>query len=200
MMNKFLASSASLAVLIGAMSTASAKEGDFSGYFSVGQGALYDTYAGGFSNAGPFNLEAMVGKEIMQGIEVNAGFMFGIDTQDSSLRGQGEVGAGSTAVRASAKYLGIRPGVRLFLGDDRGQHHGGYIRPYLRAAFPIDVSLQTDPSSGASRTYVNVGLLVGGGLEYRWKHVGVFGEVIVVPFFRDFYMPIEGRVGVAVHF
>jgi hypothetical protein len=199
-MKKLLTSTVSLAVLVGAMSTASAKEGDFSGYFSVGQGALYDTYAGGFFNAGPFNLEAMVGKEIMQGIEVNVGFMFGIDTQETAIR---DLEANPTGqAKARAKYLGFRPGVRLFLGDDRGHNYGGYIRPYLRAAFPLEVSFQPDAGDGSvkGRTFVNVGLLVGGGIEYRWKHVGIFGEVIVVPFFRDVYMPIEGRAGVAVHF
>ena len=39
-MKKLLTSTVSLAVLVGAMSTASAKEGDFTGYFSLGQGAL----------------------------------------------------------------------------------------------------------------------------------------------------------------
>ena len=199
-MKRFLASTASLAVLIGAMSTASAKEGDFSGYFSVGQSGLYDTYAGGFFNAGPFNMELMVGKEVVQGIEVNVGFMFGMDTQESQVRDTATNPDGLK--KASAKYLGFRPGARLFLGDDRGQNYGGYLRPYLRAALPIDISFQSADSSpeGKSRTYINVGLLVGGGLEYRWKHVGVFGEVIVMPFFVDFYMPIEARVGIAVHF
>lgn len=207
-MKKLLTSTVSLAVLVGAMSTASAKEGDFSGYFSLGQGALYDTYAGGFFNAGPFNMEAMVGKEVVQGIEVNVGFMFGIDTSETPIRSETDNPGTSLdgVAKARAKYLGFRPGVRLFLGDDRGQNYGGYMRPYLRAAFPLDISFRSDavnPTTGQSvggRTFVNVGLLLGGGLEYRWKHVGIFGEVIVVPFFRDFYMPVEGRFGIAVHF
>ena len=206
-MKKLLTSTVSLAVLFGAMSTASAKEGDFSGYFSLGQGALYDTYAGGFLNASPFNMELMVGKEIVQGIEVNVGFMFGIDTSETPIRDT-ETNQGTSVdqvAKSRAKYLGFRPGVRLFLGDDRGQNYGGYMRPYLRAAFPLDISFRSDAarpdgSQVAGRTFVNIGLLLGGGIEYRWKHVGIFGEVIVVPFFRDFYMPIEGRVGIAVHF
>jgi len=197
-MKKVLASTVTLAVLIGAMATANAKEREFSIYFSVGQGALYDTYAGGFFDAGPFNLELMAAKEIRQGIEVNVGFMFGVDTQESPIRD--EVNNPSGAVKATAKYLGFRPGVRLFLGDDRGEEMGGQFRPYLRAAFPIDISTQSDTQGVPGRTFVNVGLLVGGGLEYRWKHVGIFGEVIVVPFFREFLMPVEGRVGIAAHF
>jgi hypothetical protein len=197
-MKKLFAGTASLAVLVGAMATASAKEGDFSVYFSVGQGALYDSYNGGFFNAGPFNLEVMAAKEIVQGIEINAGFMFGIDTQETPSRAEGASTLNGTS---RAKYLGFRPGVRLFLGDDRGHNYGGYIRPYLRAAFPIEVKAEGDVSTGQpGRTFVNVGFLAGGGLEYRWKHVGVFGEVIVVPFFREYYMPVEGRVGIAAHF
>jgi hypothetical protein len=203
-MKKTLARTAALAVLVGAISTANAKEGDFSVYFSLGQGALYDTYAGGFFNAGPFNLELMAAKEVMQGIEVNVGFMFGVDTQETPIKDAAANPCttldAATCVKARAKYLGFRPGVRLFLGDDRGHTYGGYFRPYLRAAFPIDISTQSDTEGVPGRTYVNVGFLVGGGLEYRWKHVGVFGEVIVVPFFREFYMPVEGRVGIAAHF
>src|SRR5437867_4149911 len=106
-MKRFLASTASVAMLVGAIATANAKEQDFSVYFSVGQGALYDSYAGGFFNAGPFNLEIMGAKEIMQGIEVNVGFMFGVDTQDSALRDSPNP---STPAMAKAKYLGFRPG------------------------------------------------------------------------------------------
>ena len=209
-MKKFLVSTASLAVLLGAAGTANAKEGDFSVYFSIGQGALYDTYAGGFFNAGPFNMELMAAKEILQGIEVNGGFMFGIDTQETPIRSQDTATQcttvdAATCGKARAKYIGFRPGIRLFLGDDRGHTMGGYLRLYLRAAFPIDISTQSDTTAASGvpvsgRTYVNVGLLVGGGVEYRWKHVGIFGEVIVMPFFREFYMPVEGRVGIAAHF
>jgi hypothetical protein len=203
-MKKTLASFATLAMLAGAMGTANAKEGDFSVYFSVGQGALYDTYAGGFFNAGPFNLELMAAKEVVQGIEINGGFMFGIDTQQTPIRDQPASNCttidAATCATSRAKYLGFRPGVRLFLGDDRGHTYGGYFRLYLRAAFPIDISTQGESQGVPGRTFVNVGFLVGGGVEYRWKHVGVFGEVIVVPFFREFYMPVEGRVGIAVHF
>jgi hypothetical protein len=204
-MKKFLVSTASLAVLLGAMGTANAKEGDFSVYFSIGQGALYDTYAGGFFNAGPFNMELMAAKEIVQGIEVNGGFMFGVDTQETPIRDQNTTTQcmtvdAATCAKSRAKYIGFRPGIRIFLGDDRGQTMGGYLRLYLRAAFPIDISTQSASGDVPGRTYVNVGLLVGGGVEYRWKHVGIFGEVIVVPFFREFYMPVEGRVGIAAHF
>jgi hypothetical protein len=204
-MKKLFGTTASLAVLVGAMATASAKEGDFSVYFSLGQGALYDTYQGGFFNAGPFNFELMAAKEAWQGIEINGGFMFGIDTQATPARVDNPMPGQTTT--SKAKYLGFRPGVRLFLGDDRGQNYGGYFRPYLRAAFPIEIKAQGDtldangaPTGQPSKTIVNVGLLVGGGLEYRWKHVGIFVEVIVEPFFVDYYMPIEGRVGVAAHF
>lgn len=199
-MKKFVRSTAALAVLVGAMATANAKEGDFSIYFSVGQGALYDTYAGGLTNAGPFNLELMVAKEVVQGIEVNGGFMFGVDTAGTQSRGFCGDNPSTCSTQVNAKYLGFRPGVRLFLGDDRGHTYGGYFRLFLRAAFPIDTRFEPDVSGASGRTIVNVGFLVGGGVEYRWKHVGIFGEVVVVPFFRDFYMPIEGRVGIAAHF
>src|SRR2546430_2609705 len=108
-MKRFLASTATVAVLVGAIATASAKAQDFSVYFSVGQGALYDSYNGGFFNAGPFNLEVMGAKEIMQGVEVNVGFMFGVDVQDSAVRGDGSVAPtpGATPM-AKAKYLGFR--------------------------------------------------------------------------------------------
>src|SRR5262249_34617543 len=153
-------------------------------------GALYDTYGGGFFNAGPFNLEIMGAKEVVQGIEFNVGFMFGFDTQNTPARVEGDAPTTTANTPTSkATYLGFRPGVRLFLGDDRGYNYGGYLRPYLRAAFPVEIKKSgdiVDPNTGQTtgqqgKTVVNVGLLLGGGLEYRWKHVGIFAEVIVEP-------------------
>jgi hypothetical protein len=75
---------------------------------------------------------------------------------------------------AKATYVGFRPG--------------------LRVAIPVQYNAET-------RT-ADLGLLVGGGLEYRFgEAVGIFAEAIVSPYLtNDNLVPIEGRVGVTARF
>ena len=183
-MKKLTVMTAAMLLLLGLSMNAQARVGDLNVSFSIGQGYKY--VDGGLkqnyseSGASPLEFELMGGYEVVDGITLDVGFMFGFEHRED--------GTGKRA-----KYLGARPGVHLYLGAGRRPHRRkGMLRPYIRFAFPLDYN--------TSAKTLNVGLIVGGGFEYRWKHVGLFGEVTVAPFFTNFYMPIDIRIGVAAHF
>jgi hypothetical protein len=149
---------------------------------SVGQGALISprssSVVANTVSASPLTTEILLGYNVRPWLTVDLGLLFAYDVFDPYY--------GSAF--AKSYYVGARPGIHAFLGTPRVG-----LRPYLRAAFPI----QYDNAAGRTA----VGLLVGGGIEYKLGMIGVFAEAIVSPYFNyENLIPLEGRLGVALHF
>ncbi|MBW2699868.1 MAG: hypothetical protein JRF33_03525 [Deltaproteobacteria bacterium] len=90
---------------------------------------------------------------------------------------------------------GLRPGVRFVFPL---LFHRSI---YLRAALPILFGVSADNDHQT----VYIGLLLGIGVEWRFGPLGLFGELDFTPFFVEMYpgyyaIPIQGRIGVAMHF
>jgi hypothetical protein len=102
-----------------------------------------------------------------------------------------------TGAKNKAKFVGSRPGIFLYLGDDRGYRKMGASRLYLRAAVPLEYNVTTGE--------LHFGFLVGAGLEFRYGGWGLFGEVLAIPSFAKgtddrFYLPMEFHAGAVIHF
>ena len=143
---------------------------------SMGSGGQLNTGSGTTSSVAPLATEFSVGFSIAPNVTLDAGFLFAHDI-DSNLPGN-----------AKSSYLGFRPGIRAYGGQPWSA-----LRPYFRVAIPVQYTSETKTA--------DIGILVGGGLEYRiGRMFGVFGEALVTPYFTNGAVPIEGRVGVSVHF
>jgi len=140
----------------------------------MGSGGLLNSKDGSTARVAPLATEVSLGLNLRPNITFDINVLVARDVDEA-------------AGTSKATYVGFRPGIRAYLGRRS-------LRPYLRAAMPIQYNSDTKS--------VDVGLLLGGGLEYRFaRSIGVFGEAIVSPFFtNDREIPIEGRVGVSLHF
>lgn len=142
---------------------------------SLGSGGLFNTQSGASTSVAPLATEVSVGFNIAPNITLDAGFLFAHDVDN-------------VAGRASSAYVGFRPGIRAYGGLPWSN-----FRPYFRAAIPVQYNSETKTA--------DLGILVGGGLEWRaGRTLGVFGEAIVSPYFTNGQVPVEGRVGVSLHF
>src|SRR5262245_56122947 len=163
----------SLAVV--ALSAASASATTLS--LSVGSGGMFNTGNGQTSNIAPLATEIGIGFNIAPRVTLDASFLFAHDV-DSSL-----------PANMRSSYVGFRPGLRAYLGAPWSM-----LQPYFRLAVPVQYNADTKTT--------DLGLLVGGGLEIRFaKTFGVFAEAIVSPYLTNEHLvPVEGRIGLAVHF
>jgi hypothetical protein len=145
---------------------------------SIGSGGLLNPNDGSTVSVAPLATELSIGFHVTRRMTLDASFLFARDVADPA-----------NPNISKASYVGFRPGLRLYLGMP-----WSILRPYLRAAVPVQYNADT-------RT-ADLGLLVGGGLEYRLgRTIGLFGEAIVSPFLtHDHLIPIEGRIGVSAHF
>jgi hypothetical protein len=142
---------------------------------STGSGGQLNAGSGVASNIAPLATEVSVGFNLRRNVTLDASFLFAHDVV-------------SPDGTAKAAYVGFRPGIKAYGGLPWSN-----FRPYARIAVPVQYNAETKTAE--------LGLLVGGGLEYRLGGtVGVFGEALVTPFFTNGIVPIEGRVGVALHF
>jgi hypothetical protein len=145
---------------------------------SIGSGGLFNPNDGSAVNVAPLATELSLGLNIRPNVTFDASFLFAGDVADPY-----------KPTLSKSSYVGFRPGIRAY-----GGHPFSQLKPYFRAAIPITYR--------ADNKTADVGILVGGGLEYRFANtLGVFGEAIVSPYFtNDRLIPVEGRVGVSVHF
>jgi hypothetical protein len=148
---------------------------------SIGQGGVIspktlpqrDTFS-----ASPLTTEILVGYNLTPWLTLDGAFLFAYDVINPYTQG----------AFATSYYVGFRPGIHAYLGTPPVG-----LRPYFRLALPI----QYDNAAGTT----GVGLLLGGGFEYKLGLLGIFLEAIVSPYFNyENLIPIEGRVGVALHF
>jgi hypothetical protein len=156
---------------------------------SIGQGAMINPRTSSINpktnvayvdsvSASPLTTEILVGYNINPWLTLDLGFVFAYDVFEPYY--------GVSDFRSY--YVGFRPGIHAYFGTPPVG-----LRPYFRAAFPIQYDNATD------RTFV--GVLLGGGLEYKLGFLGIFGEVVVSPFFNhENLIPVEGRIGIALHF
>lgn len=169
-LSKF-AAAASLFVAASVAATASATTISL----STGSGGQFNGGTGVASNIAPLATELSVGFQIARNITADASFLIARDVA-------------STDGLAKATYVGFRPGIKVY-----GGLPWSTVRPYLRAAIPVQYNAETKTAE--------LGLLVGGGLEFRLgRSLGLFGEALATPYFTNGVVPVEGRVGVAVHF
>ena len=142
---------------------------------STGSGGQFNAGSGVASNVAPLATELSVGFNIAHNITADASFLFARDM----VAADGQI---------KANYIGFRPGIKAY-----GGHPFSALRPYLRDAVPVQYNAETKTAE--------LGLLIGGGLEYRVGNTfGIFGEALATPYFTNGIVPVEGRVGVAVHF
>jgi len=174
-MRRMLTALTLAAVVAGGSQPASA----FMLQLSVGEGIFLNSPKVGSSvSAAPLTTEILGGFNVGPYLTLDVGFLFAYDVFEPYY--------GTTV--AQSYYLGVRPGIHVFLSRART----GLV-PYLRAAFPIEY----DNATG--NTFV--GLLLGGGVEFKLGFVGVFAEGIISPYFNNQNpVPLEARIGVAVHF
>lgn len=145
---------------------------------SIGSGGLLNPSEGKTASVAPLATELTVGFNIAPNVTLDAAFQFARDISDPY-----------NPNISKQSYVGFRPGLRAYAGFPFSN-----LRPYFRAAVPVQYNSEAKT--------LDLGLLVGGGLEYRvGRTLGVFGEAIVSPYLtNDRLVPIEGRVGVSVHF
>jgi hypothetical protein len=145
---------------------------------SIGSGGLLNPNDGSAISVAPLATELSIGFNVSPRVTLDASFLFARDVADPT-----------NPNLTKASYVGFRPGIRVYGGMPFSN-----LRPYLRVAIPVQYNADTKTA--------DLGLLVGGGLEYRLgRTVGIFGEAIVSPYFtHDRLIPIEGRVGVTAHF
>lgn len=189
------------AVLTMSSGAALAKQGDFSVGFGLGYGFQYfpKQVVGGVeqpSGVKPGALDFIV--PIMYEYNQNMAFSFellgAMATSDEAVGTEVDT---RTGAKTKAKFVGSRPGIFLYLSDDRGFRRPGASRLYLRAAVPLEYNVTTGE--------LQFGFLVGAGMEFRYGGWGLFGEVLAIPSFSKgsddrFYLPMEFHAGAVLHF
>jgi hypothetical protein len=166
-----------MAGIAGAIALCAGTAGATTLSLSVGSGGQFNGSTGTTSNVAPLATELSIGFNLAPRVTLDASFLFAHDV-DSSL-----------PANLRSSYVGFRPGLRAYLGSPFSS-----LQPYLRVAIPVQYNTDTKTT--------DLGFLAGGGLEFRFaRSIGVFGEVLVSPYFTNEHLvPVEGRIGLAVHF
>ncbi|MBI3070485.1 MAG: hypothetical protein HYY84_00010 [Deltaproteobacteria bacterium] len=190
------------AVLTMSSGAALAKQGDFSVGFGLGYGFQYfpkqtvngvETPSGVKPGALDFIVPIMY--EWRQNMALSLELLGAMNTSEDAANNEINT---TTNTKTKAKIVGSRPGIFLYLGDDRGYRKMGASRLYLRAAVPLEYNVTTGE--------LQFGFLVGAGLEFNYKSWGLWGEVLAVPAFykaggeNRFYLPMEFHAGAILHF